>query len=118
MAGRDAWRSFRELCKPEWSMAFRRQLEELSGQKTFTYVVCVTRLTGDASTPESAKECWGQSEMIRNSLGPDSHLEFLDLETIWRAIARPAGASQRPAGSEIGRLAQLLSAAGIPAAKP
>jgi len=98
---REIWRHFRELSKPKWSEAFRREVEERTGAKTFTYKIAVTRLIGDDSG-------WITDEKIAENL-PGCPVGFLQMEEMWKAIL--AGLTERPAPSELGRLAQLLKAA-------
>lgn len=100
---RETWRHFRELWKPKWSEAFRQQIEERTGAKTFTYRIAVTRLNGDASG-------WSSDRRIAKNL-PGCSVGFLEMEKMWKAILGEL--TERPAPSELGRLAQLLKAAGV-----
>jgi hypothetical protein len=40
---------FRELWMPRWARGFREKIEEITGEREFTYCLAVTRLQGDAS---------------------------------------------------------------------
>jgi hypothetical protein len=100
---RATWRHFRELWIPEWSEAFRARIEELTGHREFTYRVAVTHLRGDA-------EAWASDPTIRANLGGCS-VGFLTLEEMWSDMLDKL--TTTPAASEIGRLAQLLKAAGL-----
>ena len=53
IAGREAWKGFRELASPKWSEAFVAAIEEATGQRQFTYVTAVTKLVGDRSIWEN-----------------------------------------------------------------
>ena len=100
---RETWRHFRELWKPKWSEAFRAQIEERTGARTFDYRIAVTRLKGDASG-------WSADRTIAGNL-PGCSIGFLEMEKMWEAILGEL--TERPAPSELGRLAQLLKAAGV-----
>jgi hypothetical protein len=102
---RETWRHFRELWMPKWSEAFREAIFELSGQDCFAYRIAVTRLKGDA-------DAWGADPKIAQNLKGCS-VGFLPLEEMWSTML--AKLTTTPAGSEIGRLAQLLKAAGLTA---
>lgn len=98
---REIWRHFRELWVPKWSEAFRQEVEQRTGSKTFTYRIAVTRVVGDPSG-------WSIDETIVSNL-PGCPVGFLDMEEMWAAILGKL--TERPAASELGRLAQLLKAA-------
>jgi hypothetical protein len=102
---RETWRHFRELWIPKWSDAFREKIFELTGERDFSYRIAVTRLQGDARAWE--KDPTIASNLIGCSVG------FLPLEEMWATML--AKLTTTPASSEIGRLAQLLKAAGLTA---
>jgi hypothetical protein len=103
--GKKPWRHFRELWIPKWSEAFRDAILELTGQRDFTYRIAVTRLKGDA-------DAWGKDPTIKANLSGCS-VGFLPLAEMWPRML--AELTTTPAPSEIGRLAQLLKAAGLTA---
>lgn len=96
---------FRELWIPRWAQGFRQKIEEITGEHAFTYCLAVTRLHGDATA-------WKQDTTIRECLGGNP-LRFLTLEEMWGAVLHAV--TTTPAPSEMGRLAQLLKAAGLTA---
>lgn len=98
---------FRELWIPKWSEAFRSTVKDLTGAERFTYRVAVTRLKGDPDP-------WSTDPTIRANL-PGCPVGFLTLEDMWATML--AELTTTPAVSEIGRLAQLLKAAGLTAPK-
>ncbi|MBV9870488.1 MAG: hypothetical protein JO214_07680 [Frankiaceae bacterium] len=104
---RPTWRHFRELWVPRWSEAFRAQVEALTGEPTFSYRIAVTRLKGDATA-------WPEEPTIKANL-PGCSVGFLTLEEMWATMLDEL--TTTPAASEIGRLAQLLKAAGLTAPK-
>lgn len=100
---RPTWRHFRELWVPRWSEAFRSQIEALTGESIFSYRIAVTRLKGDATA-------WPEDPTIKANL-PGCSVGFLTLEEMWATMLDEL--TTTPAASEIGRLAQLLKAAGL-----
>jgi hypothetical protein len=105
IAKKKPWRHFRELWIPKWSEAFREEILKLTGQRDFTYRIAVTRLKGDVTA-------WGKDPTISQNLSGCS-VGFLTLEEMWGRML--AELTKTPAASEIGRLAQLLRAAGLTA---
>ncbi len=102
---RATWRHFRELWIPKWSEAFCDVVEERTGQREFTYRVAVTRLKGDDTA-------WRDDPTIAKNL-PGGDIGFVTFDETWASVMEPdATGSTKPAPSEIGRLAQLLRAAG------
>jgi hypothetical protein len=108
---RATWRHFRELWIPKWSEAFHETIGELTGAKTFAYRIAVTRLQGDGDVDRWARE-WSEDATIKANLDGCS-FGFLTLEEMWGTLL--AELKKTPASSEIGRLAQLLKAAGMTA---
>jgi hypothetical protein len=109
-AKRKTWRAFRELWIPKWSEAFRAEVTRLTGETTFGYRIAVTRLRGE--DVDLWKEEWGKDQTITTNL-PGCSVGFLTLEEMWGTMLREL--KRAPASSEIGRLAQLLKAAGLTA---
>ena len=105
---RETWRHFRELWVPKWSEALRTVIAQLTGETVFTYRVAVTQLRGDASA-------WSNDPTIVQNL-PGCPVGFLTLEEMWSVMLAELGTT--PAGSQIGRLAQLLKAADLTEARP
>jgi hypothetical protein len=105
--GKPAWRSFRELWKPKWSDAFHRKISELTDESRFAYQIAVTRLTGIGTAQK-----WSKDDTIRGNLR-DCSFSFLTLEMMWSKLLDEL--THTPASSEIGRLTQLLKAAGLTA---
>jgi hypothetical protein len=102
---KETWKNFRELWIPKWSEAFRGEILKLSGERNFAYRIAVTRLKGEA-------EPWSTDPTILNNLVGCS-VGFLPLEEMWAVMLKEL--TTTPASSEIGRLAQLLKAAGLTA---
>ena len=102
---RETWRQFRELWIPKWSEAFRAKISDLTGETNFSYRVAVTHLKGDG-------DAWGTDPTITANLSGCS-VGFLPLQTMWAEMLTEL--TTTPAASQIGRLAQLLKAAGLTA---
>ena len=100
---RPRWLSFRELWSPKWAEGFVSEIERLTGSSRFTYCVAVTRVWGDTAA-------WENDPTIRGNL-QGNPFKFLTLETMWSRVL--ATVTTTPAASEMGRLAQLLKAAGL-----
>lgn len=96
---------FRELWMQRWADGFRQKIEQITGTNVFTYCLAVTKLKGDAAA-------WGKDTTIRDNLGGNP-FQFLTLERMWGEVLRRVRFT--PAASEMGRLAQLLKAAGLTA---
>jgi hypothetical protein len=107
---RPTWHHFRELWIPKWAEAFRKEIAHLTGQDQFTYRIAVTRFQGES--PERWAEEWQEDPTIGTNL-PGCSVGFL---TLRGNVDDDVGRLRRtPAASEIGRLAQLLKAAGLTA---
>lgn len=104
---RETWHHFRELWIPKWSEAFCREIERLTGCSSFTYRIAVTRLVGSGDPAD-----WGNDPTIMANL-PGCSIGFLTLQEMWSTMLSEL--QRTPAASEIGRLAQLLKAAGLTA---
>ena len=107
---RPTWHHFRELWSPKWAAAFREEIGRLTGQERFTYRIAVTRFQGES--PDRWAREWHSDPTIRDNL-PGCSIGFLTLEEMWTTML--AELRRTPAASEIGRLAQLLKAAGLTA---
>ena len=105
---RFAWQFFRELWIAKWAEALRHKIAALTGATEFVYSIAVTDLRGDGSA-------WSAEPRIVANL-PGCEVSFLSLSTIWSSLL--CELTTRPAASEIGRLAQLLKAAGLTATEP
>ena len=105
---RPRWMSFRELWSQKWAAAFIREIERLTGSDEFTYYLAVTHVRGDPSA-------WENDPRIQENLGGNP-LRFLPLAEMWERVVTTV--TTTPASSEMGRLAQLLKAAGLTAPVP
>jgi hypothetical protein len=102
-SGRQAWKSFRVLASPKWSEGFISAVQRATGQKTFTYVTAVTKLTGDATI-------WETHQPFVDAMGGNP-IKVITLQQMLEEVYGQL--SHTLAGTEIGRMLQLVRAAGI-----
>ena len=107
---RPTWHHFRELWKPKWSEAFLDEIERLTGQRHFSYRIAVTHFSGE--DPAKWTEEWANDPTIATNL-PGCSIGFLPLRDMWSPLLSEL--TKTPAASQIGRLVQLLKAAGLTA---
>ena len=101
--GRAAWKPYRELASPKWSEAFLEAVKEATGKDRFTYATAVTRLMGD-------KAVWENHQPFRDALGGNP-LKILTFREMVSEIQD--GLTTTLAATEVGRMLQLFSAAGV-----
>lgn len=101
-SGRQAWQAFRELTQHRWAEAFCDRIESVTGTRSFVYVTAVTRVLG-------ARSIWEEHEPFRKLLR-GTMIRVLTVEDILRELVPMIGTT--PAGSDIGRLLQILKASG------
>lgn len=100
---RATWRYFRELWIPKWAEGFRSEIEARTNSSKFHYSIAVTKLKGEA-------DAWNEDPTIRENLAGNP-ISFLTMESMWSEYLEAIGTTPQP--SAIGRLAQLLKAAGV-----
>jgi hypothetical protein len=103
VGGREFWRSFRELMVPKWSEAFHDVVLHETGARMFTYIIAVTRLSGDPRVWEGHKRF--QRALRGNPMKLLTLSEMVD-EVLQRI-------TKTPASSDTGRTLQLLKASGF-----
>ncbi len=103
LRGRQAWQAFRELTVPKWSQGFLDAVEQATGATDFTYVTAVAKVRGD-------KAVWEGHPRFTEALGGNP-IRILTFEEMLTAIQKDMG--QTLAGSEVGRLLQVVRAAGL-----
>lgn len=103
VSGRERWRTFRELVSPKWAAAFLDRMEELNRTRSFKYITAVTRIDGD-------KILWEEHAEFRERLAGNP-IEVLDLRQLLATVL--PGLTTTVANTNIGRLLQLIKAAGV-----
>jgi hypothetical protein len=99
LAGRPAWKSFRELCIPKWSAAFVEAVREATGVMEFTHVTAVAKLYGKP-------DAWNNDPDFRKAID-NNPLEIVSFEEM--VIEIKSHLSTTLAGSEVGRLLQMFA---------
>jgi hypothetical protein len=102
LAGREAWKSFRELVKKKWADGLIAQIERLTGSTQFTYVTAVTKLTGDPAV-------WQYHKSFRDNLRGNP-IKVLTLQEMLSDLYKKTNTTV--ASSEVGRLLQVIKASG------
>lgn len=103
VAGRERWKPFRELVSPKWSDAFLRKIKDTTGTTEFTYITAVTRVNGD-------KAVWEQHEAFRKALNGNP-IRVLDMRELLATVLPKLTTTL--ANTNIGRMLQLIKAAGV-----
>ena len=100
LGGRPAWKSFRELVKEKWGIAFNREVNSKTGETTFTYMLIVTKVIGD-------RKIWENNKIFLENL----KCESIEIKTVSDILAEMMPNIQStPASSQIGRLLQVIKA--------
>ncbi len=103
--GKDAWKTFRELADKKWADAFLARIKELTGTDSFTYVLAVSKITGD----KSGESKWVQHEKFSKNL----HGNPIEIFTVEKMLdSMNDNPSKTVAPSDVGRLLQVIKASG------
>jgi hypothetical protein len=103
VAGRERWKPFRELVSPKWSEAFVETIYATTGSRHFTYITAVTKVNGN-------KKLWEQNAAFRKALRGNP-IKVLDMRTLLASVLPKLTTTL--ANTSIGRMLQLIKAAGI-----
>jgi hypothetical protein len=102
VSGRERWKTYRELAEPKWGRAFKKKIQNITGQPSFEYWLACARF----NDPQNER-IWTENLYFQNNLTP--FIRIISLETIFRETVKLTGTT--PANSELGRLIQLLKVA-------
>jgi hypothetical protein len=102
LAGRQAWRVFRELVKRKWADALIKEVERLTGSAQFTYVTAVARLNGDPSI-------WQEHSPFKTNIRGNP-IKILTLQDVLSELYKKTNTTV--ASSDVGRLLQVIKASG------
>jgi hypothetical protein len=109
ISGRQAWKAFREIVKRKWANALIAEISKVTGTKSFTYITAVTLLKGEASA-------WETYRLFQKNLRGNP-IRVLTLQEMLDSLYSKT--STTLAGSEIGRLLQVIKASRwLPNPKP
>ena len=103
IAGRPAWKSFRELVNAKWSYAFRKKVQEVTGSRKFTYLLVVTHAINI-----ERRHLWEDDREFQRAIGGNP-IKILTLSEMLDRLSKAL--TMTPAASEIGRSLQLMKAA-------
>lgn len=103
LGGKSARLRFRELTIPIWSLAFRRMVAEVTGTDCFTHVTAVARVRGDRSL-------WEQNPAFQEAMGGNP-VRLLGFDRMIETIEPKLDTTL--ASTEIGRMIQIIRAAGL-----
>lgn len=103
ISGRERWKPFRELVSSKWSEAFLRRMEDATGTRCFTYITAVTRINGE-------KLPWEENPAFRHALNGNP-IKIIDMRNLLASVLPKL--TTTPANTNIGRILQLIKAAGI-----
>lgn len=105
VGNKEAWKHFRELVEPRWAEALLQAIEEKTGQRSFTYITAVTRLTDPENTL-----LWEQNKRFKQAL-EGNPLKIITLAEMLRSIFSQLGTTVE--SSQFSRSMQLIKAAGL-----
>jgi hypothetical protein len=103
VAGREAWKGFRELVRPKWSEAFIDAIKKTTGESKFTYVTAVTKIVGDRTK-------WENHPSFCKAMAGNP-IKIISLREMLKDV--DSGLKTTLAGTELGRTLQLFRAAGV-----
>ena len=111
---REKWKYFRELVSDKWMEAFIDKIEGETGQRDFTYIIALTKISG----PEEDRKLIEKSEILVNRFKAKRSkvkVKMLTLKEIIDdysiRIKDKKTTSLEP--TDVGRLLQLINAAGL-----
>lgn len=104
IAGKECWKSFRELARKEWAKALRKEVHRLTGRNVFTFCLAVIRFTGGGDP-----QAWERAPLFKKNL-PGCDIWLLDLRKMVNKLYGKLDTT--PAHSELSRLLQLVKAGG------
>jgi hypothetical protein len=102
IAGRPAWKSFRELVKKKWADALIAEIHRLTGSEKFTYITAVTKLRGDESA-------WREYTPFQINLRGNP-IKIVTLQEMLSELYKKTNTAV--ASSQVGRLLQVIKASG------
>lgn len=108
VSGREAWKGFRELCVPKWSEAFVSAVRDATNEERFTYMSAVTNLRGD-------RLVWERHAPFMKAMGGNPLRIVTFREMVAEIQAKP---TRTLAATEVGRMLQLVQAAGMKVSSP
>ncbi len=84
---------------PKWTAALIDKVEEITGSRKFTYILAATKIIGD-------KKSWENNKDVLQLLG--NPIKVISMKEMFDYLSD--NMTTTPAGSDIGRLIQVLKA--------
>ncbi len=111
---RERWKYFRELVSNKWMDAFLDTIEKETGQRDFTYTIAVTKLNGTDQHKTELAQSYVLKSRFRDK-GAKIVINILPLSELVAKYAERMAAKDTPSleATEVGRLLQLIHAAGL-----
>jgi len=111
---REKWKYFRELTSDKWTESFINMVKDETSQKDLTYYIAVTKYIGS----EEDKESFEQSQILKSrfkKFGSDFQIKIISIEKILSDLFDRLKKKDTPVleATEVGRLLQLIDAAGL-----
>lgn len=111
---RERWKYFRELVSDKWMEAFLDTVEEETGQRDFTYTIAVTKFNGtdaDRDAIENSSVLRSRFKAKRSKI----RIQILPLSELISKYTDRITAKDTPSleATDVGRLLQLIHAAGL-----
>lgn len=102
LAGRPAWKGFRELVKPKQGTTFCRKVYELTGSHNFTYYTAVTKCVGN-------RDEWQLNAKFKKNL-QENQIKIITVAEMMDEMMSKIDTTV--ASSQVGRLLQIVKASG------
>lgn len=111
---RERWKYFRELVSDKWMESFLDTIEAETGQRDFTYTIAVTKLKGT----EQERKSFEESTVLKarfKAKRSNIVIKVLTLEEVITEFTERIEAKDTPSleATDVGRLLQLIHAAGL-----
>ncbi len=112
-AGREVWKYFRELVKPNWTEAFIEKIKDETNSNEFTYYVACTKIQG-----ENNKEIFEDNDyfldILRKNGAKNPVIRIITFEDMFKDYFNRIGNNKQTLeATQIGRLLQLIKASNV-----
>lgn len=110
-AGREAWKFFRELVRPNWTEAFIEKIKEETGSNEFIYYIACTKING-----ENNKKIFEKNDYFLNNLSKygakNPIIKIITFEDMFKKNWHRTN-KQTLEATQVGRLLQLMKASNV-----
>ncbi len=113
VSGREAWKFFRELAKPNWTEAFIEKIKDETNSNEFTYYIACTKIQG-----ENNKEIFVNNDyfldILRKNGAKNPVIKIITFEDMFKDYFNRIGNNKQTLeATQIGRLLQLIKASNV-----